>query len=229
MKAKCRVLWLGRRTYADAWELQKKLAERRLAGDLPDTLLLLEHPPTITLGRGVKGDHIVASPDTLAHAGISVIATDRGGDVTYHGPGQLVGYPILNLQQPPHQPDLRLYLRQLEETLIRTLASFDVVAGRLPPYTGVWTGLDTPHPEKIAAIGVKASRWITQHGFALKTSIRTCHTSISLSRVASGSTELPRCRVVLARNVTIPETTRTVAATFAEVFGYEGGSEIDFE
>jgi lipoyl(octanoyl) transferase len=163
-------IWLGRRDYREVWDLQREMAAQRLAGEIPDTLLLLEHPPTITLGRSAQREHIVASPERLAAEGVTVIESDRGGDVTYHGPGQLVGYPILNLREPPHTPDLHAYLRRLEAFLIRVLARYDIHADRFPGYTGVWVGreADSPRPaEKIAAIGVKASRWITMHGFAL--------------------------------------------------------------
>jgi lipoyl(octanoyl) transferase len=164
---KCEVRWLGRRDYQEVWDEQKELARLRLANEIPDTLLLLEHPPTLTLGRAAHREHLLASPETLQQAGATVIETDRGGDITYHGPGQLVGYPILNLQQPPHLPDLHRYLRLLEEVLIRTLADFGIPAARFPGYTGVWVERETPQPRKIAAIGIKTTRWITQHGFAL--------------------------------------------------------------
>lgn len=163
----CDIRWIGEIDYDSALDLQRKLAIERLENSIPDTLLLLEHPPTITIGRSGRLGNIVAQPDFLVRAGITVIETDRGGDVTYHGPGQLVGYPILNLNSPPHQPDLHLYLRALEEVLIRTLSAFHIEAGRFPPHTGVWVGLKTDHPLKIASIGIKASRWITTHGFAL--------------------------------------------------------------
>lgn len=160
-------LWLGRRDYQEVWDLQKELASKRFAGEIPDTLLLLEHPPTLTFGRVAEPAHLLASPETLEREGVTVIESDRGGDITYHGPGQLVGYPIFNLQEPPHTPDLHLYLRHIEEALILALSKFGIVADRFPGYTGVWVGRDTPHPQKIAAIGVKASRWVTMHGFAL--------------------------------------------------------------
>ena len=188
------VSWLGRVEFQAAWELQQHLAEQRKAGDIGDTLLLLEHPPTLTLGRKAQQEHLLATPDRLDKEGIALVEVDRGGDITYHGPGQLVGYPILNLKEPPHRPDLHKYLRDLEEVLIRALAISGIEAGRFPGYTGVWVGLpdtsdvalsnsdlgqDTGNfrnvgsrrslcsPAKIAAIGVKSSRWITQHGFAL--------------------------------------------------------------
>ena len=157
----CDVRWLGCVEYREAWELQDKLARRRLSGEIPDTLLLLEHPPTLTLGRGANPANIIASADRLASLGVAVVESNRGGDVTYHGPGQLVGYPILDLNRSPHLPDLHLYLRSLEETLIRTVAVFGVQAGRFPGYTGVWTDPELPAARKVAAIGIRTSRWIT--------------------------------------------------------------------
>lgn len=171
----CDVRWLGTIDYREAWDLQNRLAQQRLAGEIPDTLLLLEHPATITLGRGADDAHIVAQPERLARMGIEVVETNRGGDVTYHGPGQLVGYPILNLNEPPHLADLHRYLRQLEETLILALAGFGIVAGRFPGHTGVWTGLDGPDARKVAAMGIRTSRWITQHGFAINVCTNLSH------------------------------------------------------
>ena len=170
-----RVRRLGQRDYVEVWELQRELAAQRLAGKIADTLLLLEHPPTITLGRSARPEHLLTPPSELARQGTAVVETDRGGDITYHGPGQLVGYPILNLREPPHVPDLHAYLRRIEACLIDMLADFGVAADRFPGHTGVWVGCDTPHPEKIAAIGVKVSRWITQHGFALNVCTDLAH------------------------------------------------------
>ena len=110
--------WLGRMEYQAAWDLQKELAAQRLTGEIGDTLLLLEHPPTLTLGRASHAEHLLATPEQLAQEHIAVVEVDRGGDITYHGPGQLVGYPILNLREPPHTADLHVYLRDLEEVLI---------------------------------------------------------------------------------------------------------------
>jgi lipoyl(octanoyl) transferase len=147
--------------YADGLALQKTLVEERRAGHVPDLLLLLEHPHVVTLG--VKGDggrgHILATPERLGSEGIEVHETGRGGDVTYHGPGQIVGYPILDLK--PDRCDVHRYVRDVEEVLIRTAADFGVTAGRIPGLTGVWAG-----QEKLAAIGIRISRWITSHGFA---------------------------------------------------------------
>lgn len=160
---------LGVVDYEDALELQRTLVDDRRAGRIGDTLLLLEHPPVITLGVKTRGarTHILAPATDLASAGVAVHETGRGGDVTYHGPGQLVGYPIFDLR--PDRCDVHRYVRDLEEALIRAVATFGVVAGRLKGLTGVWVG--PPGQEaKVAAIGVRISRWITSHGFALNVS-----------------------------------------------------------
>jgi lipoyl(octanoyl) transferase len=151
--------------YAKGLALQRALVEERRAGRVPDLLLLVEHPPVLTLG--VKGDggrrHVRATPDQLAARGVEVHEAGRGGDVTYHGPGQIVGYPILDLS--PDRRDVHRYVRDLEETLIRAAADLGVAARRIPGLTGVWAGPGSGL--KLAAIGVRISRWITSHGFAL--------------------------------------------------------------
>ena len=151
---------LGLVPYGEALELQRRLADERIKGHIPDTLLLLEHPPVITLGRSWKQSSLPIDPDALRARGIEVFDIERGGDVTYHGPGQLVGYPILDLQQ--HQPDLHWYLRELEAMLIAAMGSLGIAAERRASYTGVWTG-----GRKIASIGVHVRQWVTWHGFAL--------------------------------------------------------------
>lgn len=151
---------LGRTGYAPAWELQRALFRARCEGAGADLLLLTEHDHVFTLGTSGEMDHVLAGPDELRERGAEVYEIDRGGDVTYHGPGQLVGYPILDLHG--YYLDLHRYLRDLEEVLIRTLAEYGIGAGREPEFTGVWVG-----GNKIAALGVKASRWVTMHGFAL--------------------------------------------------------------
>ena len=159
-----RGLWtvrLGRVPYAEALELQRAVARARIAGTIAeDVLLLVEHPPVITLGRSSKQGHLVAAPDLLAHRGVELFEVERGGDVTFHGPGQLVGYPIISLRQ--HKQDLHWYLRRIEETLIRTAARWDIAADRNAGLTGVWTS-----GRKLASIGVHARDWVTWHGFAL--------------------------------------------------------------
>ncbi|MEO8482172.1 MAG: lipoyl(octanoyl) transferase LipB [Acidobacteriota bacterium] len=165
---------LGRVDYAEALELQRTLVEERRAGHIGDTLLLLEHPPVITLGARSRHarTNIVASAEELAAAGVSVHDTGRGGDVTYHGPGQLVGYPILDLR--PDRQDVHRYVRDIEEVLIRAIAGFGVSGTRIPGLSGVWAG-PLGQEEKVAAIGVRISRWITSHGFALNISTDLRH------------------------------------------------------
>jgi len=153
---------LGRLPYEEAWTLQNRLADSRRAGLVPDTLILLEHPHTYTIGRSGTRDHVFLNEEELAARGITCLDVDRGGDVTYHGPGQLVGYPILDLGP---KPDVGLYLRNLEGCLIDLLADFGITAGRLAGYTGVWI-----RDRKIAAIGIKVSQGVTTHGFALNVS-----------------------------------------------------------
>lgn len=167
------VLQLGRIDYATALELQRSLVELRKRGEIGDVLLLLEHTPVITLGRNAKAEHVLASREQLAARGVEVFECDRGGDVTYHGPGQLVGYPIFDLRgfTTPEGPRKTLgaveFVRRLEEVLVRTCADFGIVARRVAGRTGVWT----EHSDaKIAAIGVHISRGVTSHGFALNVS-----------------------------------------------------------
>jgi len=156
---------LGRVGYADGLAMQRALVEDRRAGRVDDLLLLLEHPHVLTLGvRGDRGrSHILAPQDLLDSRGVEVHETGRGGDITYHGPGQIVGYPILDLR--PDRCDVHRYVRDLEEVLIRVAADFGVAASRVEGLTGVWVGRD-----KLAAIGVRIARWITSHGFALNVS-----------------------------------------------------------
>jgi lipoate-protein ligase B len=149
-----RIIDLGTRDYAEAWRVQQELAAARQRDQVPDTLLLVEHPHVLTLGRGAHRENLLAS------ASMPVFEVERGGDVTYHGPGQLCGYPILFLRED--ERDVHLYLRRLEEAIIRTLAEFAVEAGRRPGLTGVWAG-----PHKLASLGVAVRRWVTLHGFAL--------------------------------------------------------------
>jgi len=157
---------LGLIGYARALELQSDLVERRKRGEIPDRLLLLEHPDVITLGVRTRNDrtHVLETDEGLAAQGVELFETGRGGDVTYHGPGQLVGYPILDLN--PHRRDVHRYVRDLEAVLIQAVASFGITAGRVPGLTGIW--VDAPDGQaKLAAIGVRISRWVTSHGFAL--------------------------------------------------------------
>lgn len=163
------VRWLERIPYEEAWALQKALASARARQEIPDTLLLLEHPHTYTLGSAGKMEHLLLSEAELKAQGIEVLRVDRGGDITYHGPGQLVGYPIIQLQRSIDglHADVVQYIRKLEESLILALADFGIQGERLEGYTGVWVQ-EAGDWAKIAAIGVKVSaRAVTQHGFAL--------------------------------------------------------------
>jgi lipoate-protein ligase B len=159
-----RELWtvtLGRVPYGEALELQRNIARDRITGAIPqDVLLLLEHPPVVTLGRGTKEKNLVSSPEFLQSKGVELFEVERGGDVTFHGPGQLVGYPIIDLKR--HRQDLHWYLRKIEEALINTLADYGIPGERNTAFTGVWT-----RGRKIASIGVHARDWVTWHGFAL--------------------------------------------------------------
>src|SRR5439155_25376027 len=159
-----RELWivdLGRREYGEALGLQSTVARARISGDIDqDVLLLVEHPAVVTLGRASKDAHVLATPEQLAKRGVQLFDVERGGDVTFHGPGQLVGYPIVDLKR--HRQDLHWYLRQVEEFLIKALVTFGLQGSRRAPYTGVWID-----DRKIASIGVHARDWVTWHGFAL--------------------------------------------------------------
>jgi lipoyl(octanoyl) transferase len=151
---------LGLVPYAESLELQRALVEDRKAGRIPDTLLLLQHPHVVTIGVKKDGrSHIIATPEQLSSRGVEVFETGRGGDVTYHGPGQLVGYPILDLN--PDRRDVHRYVRDLEEVMIRVCAGYGIAADRIKGLSGTWIG-----DEKIGAIGVRISRWVTSHGFA---------------------------------------------------------------
>ena len=203
---------LGRVPYADALALQRSLVEDRRGGRVDDLLLLLEHPHVLTLG--VRGDggrsHILATPDALDSRGVEVHETGRGGDITYHGPGQIVGYPIINLQ--PDRCDVHRYVRDLEEVLIRTASDYGVEAGRVEGLTGVWVGR-----EKLAAIGVRISRWVTSHGFALNvtTDLEYFNLIVPCGIADRSVTSLA---ALLGRPVDRPGVEDRIAAHFGEVF-----------
>jgi len=207
---------LGRVGYEDALELQKELVEQRRAGAIGDTLLLLEHPPVITLGVKARGSrqHVLASADQLEAEGVAVHETGRGGDVTYHGPGQLVGYPIFDLN--PDRRDVHRYVRDLEEALIVAVARLGVQAGRVAGLTGVWVG-PAGREEKLAAIGVRISRWITSHGFALnvRTDLRHFGLIVPCGITDRGVTSLEQ---LLGRSVTMTEAEDAVVQGVGSVF-----------
>lgn len=210
---------LGRVSYEDGLTLQAALVEQRRSGAIADTLLLLEHPPVITLGVKTRlgPKHIVASARQLADEGVTVHETGRGGDVTYHGPGQLVGYAILDLAAEGNvRKDVHRYVRDIEEVLIRIAASFGIEATRVPGLTGVWVG-PAGREEKLAAIGVRISRWITCHGFALNvsTDLRHFNLIVPCGIVDRGVTSLEK---LLGRPVPMAEAEDAAERAFASVF-----------
>ncbi len=210
---KCAVHWLGLIGYSEAYQLQTRLLQERLAGRIPDTLLLLEHKPVVTLGKSGKLENILVTREELARRGVSLVFIDRGGDATYHGPGQLVGYPIMDLRE--RGKDAHVYLHNLEEVLIRTLRDFGIESGRDPSHAGVWV-----NKQEIAAIGLSLRKWITMHGFALNVTtdlkqfalINPCgfnnRTAASISRL-------------LGREVSMDSVRQRLLAHFAEVFEVE--------
>ena len=206
---------LGLVPYEAALELQQQLVDARKADAIPDQLLLLEHPAVITLGAKVRNDrsHVLASREALDGAGVSVFEAGRGGDVTFHGPGQLVGYPILDLR--PDRCDVHRYVRDLEQVMIATAAQFGVEAARVAGLTGAWVGND-----KLAAIGVRISRWITSHGFALNVGVDLSQFGLIVpcGIADRGVTSLAR---LLGREVPLKTVEDAVAGAFGAVFARE--------
>jgi lipoate-protein ligase B len=197
---------LGTREFGEVWALQKELVAQRQRDEIPDTLVFVEHPHVITLGRGTHKENVLAPGD------VPIFEIERGGDVTYHGPGQLVGYPIFLLREP--ERDLHVYLRNLEETLIRAAARFGISGGRKDGWTGLWTA---DGARKLASIGVAVKRWVTLHGFAL-------NVSTDLSRFATinpcglEATIMGSMESVLARPVGLAEVKAAVRDEAAAVF-----------
>jgi lipoyl(octanoyl) transferase len=203
---------LGLVPYSEALTMQRALVEERRAGLVPDLLLLLQHPPVITLG--VKGDggrsNVVAAESHLASLGIEVFETGRGGDVTYHGPGQIVGYPILDLK--PDRQDVHRYVRDLEDVMIRVCADYGIAAGRVEGLTGTWIGA-----EKIGAIGVRISQWITSHGFAFNVSTNLDHFRLIVP-CGIGDRGVTSLAKLTGRTVSIEEAEEVLIRRFAAVF-----------
>jgi len=213
---KCCLRELGRTDYGQALELQRQLIAERQQGLIPDQLLLLEHPHVITLGRNGHAGNVLASAEILSRAGIAFYPTDRGGDVTYHGPGQLVGYPIVDLRE--WQRDVGAYVRAVEQAIIDTLADYGISAGRIPKLTGVWVD-----DRKIAAIGVHISRWVTSHGFALNVSTDLTYFQYI---VPCGLTKPVTSMAALGVDAGLHEVGQTLAAHFGRVFDCEMGELI---
>jgi lipoyl(octanoyl) transferase len=208
-------LWdvrLGCVPYADALALQREIAGARISGEVPqDVLLLLEHPPVVTLGRTAKAAHLLSSPAQLRQRGVELFDVERGGDVTFHGPGQLVGYPIIDLKR--HRKDLHWYLRQVEEALIRALGEYEITAGRNTGYTGVWTG-----GRKIASIGVHARDWVTWHGFALNVTVDLSYFDLMVPCGINDVVMTSMARELGSSALTVADVADAATRAFGEVF-----------
>ena len=212
---------LGMVKYGEALELQKQLVEERKADRIPDQLLLLEHPSVITLGVRSRADrsHVLATPEDLAREDIELFETGRGGDVTFHGPGQLIGYPILDLR--PDRLDVHRYVRDLEEVMIGVARTFGVTAGRQDGFTGAWVNAAAPDAapvwEKLAAIGVRIARWVTSHGFAFNvtTNLDRFSLIVPCGIADKGVTSLEK---LLGRDVPMAEVEDAAVAALAAVF-----------
>lgn len=205
------VLDMGLVEYQAALDLQTDLRDRRIAGRVPDTLILLEHPPVITLGRSGSLANVLVPESELSDRGIPLIHANRGGDVTYHGPGQVVGYPIMDLTR--HGTDLRKHLWKLEEVLIRALASLGVVGARRNGETGVWVAR-----EKIASIGIHVKRWVTMHGFALNVAPNFDHLSL-INHCGIADAPMTSIQNILAHPVPPNQVRHALANSFAQLFG----------
>jgi lipoate-protein ligase B len=207
------ILRLGIVDYGTAHDLQKKILQERIDGKCTDHLILLQHNPVITVGRSGGNDNILASKALLESFGISVYEIERGGDVTYHGPGQLTGYPIIDLRN--YKKDVHWYLRQLEEIIIRVLAEYGIIGKRVEKYTGVWVG-----DEKIAAIGVAVKRWVTYHGFAFNVNPDLSHFKL-INPCGITDKEVTSLVKILGYNVSMEEVEDKIISAFAEVFNVE--------
>ncbi len=213
----CQIVDLGLIGYAEAWALQKRVVAARKSAAIEDVLLLCQHPHVITQGRSGKRENLLASEHILKQKGVEFHATDRGGDITYHGPGQIVGYPILNLGAI--RRDVVWYVRMLEETMIRATAEFGIAAERIAGKTGIWVGSGGAE-EKLAAIGVHISRWVTSHGFAynVSTDLRFFDLIVPCGIADRKATSLDK---LLGRSVQPNEVTPRIANHLGEVFGLE--------
>ena len=240
------VVELGTLPYGRALELQRDVARRRISGEISqDVLLLVEHPPVVTLGRTAKAANLVASPEFLASQGVELFEVERGGDITFHGPGQLVGYPVFDLKR--HRRDLHWYLRQVEEALIQAVAGFGISAGRVDKYTGVWVnvseaagpdseaasaadstvagpefpapGPETRAPRKLASIGVHARDWVTWHGFALNVNTDLRYFDLIVPCGISDVIMTSVARELDAGSIAMQVATDKVTRAFGVVFG----------
>ncbi len=213
----CHMIDLGLIGYAEAWSLQKRIVAARKAGAIKDVLLVCEHPHVITQGRNGKREHLLASEHVLRQKGVEYYETSRGGDITYHGPGQLVGYPILNLGAI--RRDVVWYVRMLEEAMIRATSEFGITAERVAGKTGIWVKSGDTE-EKLAAIGVHISRWVTSHGFAynVSTDLPYFDLIVPCGIADRKATSLEK---LLGRSVEQEEVAQRIARHLGELFGLE--------
>lgn len=208
----CEIWELGIVEYREAWKLQRKLHQERVKGRIPDLLLLLEHPPTITIGRSGSMDNVLISGKQMVQAGISLFFIDRGGDVTYHGLGQVVGYPILDLRK--QGGDLHLYIRKLEEVMIRTLRDFSIEADLDERHPGVWV-----KGEEIGAIGLTVKKWVSMHGFALNVNTDLDHFAF-IHPCGLSDRRATSMSKVLGRNISTAEVSAHLKPHFCDTFGF---------
>lgn len=208
------LLDLGRLPYNEAWNKQLEVAEMVMSG-APDTLIFVEHPPVLTLGAGFHEQNLLFTPEQLKQKGVDVVRTDRGGDVTYHCPGQLVIYPIFDLTR--HGKDLHKWLRDLEETQLAVLSHYGIEGRRFPPHTGAWIG-----DKKVSAIGVKIKKWVSVHGIAMNcnNAMDGFQLIIPCGIVGYGVTSLS---MILGRDVTVDEVKTVTIQAFEQVFGLQFG------
>jgi lipoate-protein ligase B len=211
-----KTLWYidaGSIDYRTAWDIQKEVLKKRIAGEIPDTLLLLEHPNTYTLGKTADKLHLIGNERFLKEHNISIFEIDRGGDITYHGPGQIVGYPIIHLSD--WEQDAHKYLRALEEVIIRVCSEYNIEAGRNTEYTGVWVD-----DAKIAAIGIKISRWVTMHGFAfnINTDLNLFNGIIPCGIQGKPVISLEK---ILGKKINVDEVKKKIRRHFVDIFRYD--------
>ncbi len=205
------IIDLDQKSYNETWDFQKKLHEQRIKNEIPDSLILVEHPHVYTLGKNAVASNMIASEEYLKDHGVEVVNVDRGGDITYHGPGQLVGYPIFHLKE--HKLSVRNYVDKIEEILLQTLADYNIEGRQIDGLTGIWV-----EKQKIAAIGLRISRWVTYHGFALniKTDLSLFNGIIPCGISDKGVTRM----IDLNKNATLESVKKTIIEKICNVFGF---------
>ncbi|MBN2279055.1 MAG: lipoyl(octanoyl) transferase LipB [Candidatus Marinimicrobia bacterium] len=209
---KLQVMDLGLNPYRETWDFQKELHRRRVRGEIPDTLILVEHPHVYTFGKNAEESNLIATPTFLQNRGVEVVKVDRGGDITYHGPGQIVGYPIFNLKD--HNMGVKKYVENIEQAMIDTCTHFGIKSRRLEGLTGVWVGTN-----KIAAIGIRVSRWSTYHGFALNV-----ETDLLLYSgiIPCGILDKGVCRMMdLNPDASVENVKQVIIDKFQKIFGFD--------